>query len=54
VVAENRTVSTRPVTTGELTDHGIQVQDGVKPGEWIVTAGVNYLREGQQVRLLEQ
>jgi len=54
VVADNKTVSTRPVTTGELTDHDIQVQDGVTPGEWIVTAGVNYLREGQQVRLLEQ
>lgn len=54
VVNDNKTVATRPIKTGELTDHGIQVQDGVKPGEWIVTAGVNYLREGQQVRLLEE
>jgi RND family efflux transporter MFP subunit len=50
---QTKTVSKREITTGELTDFGIKVLTGVKPGEWIATAGVNYLREGQQVRLLD-
>ena len=48
-----KTVSKREVTTGELTDLGIKILTGVEAGEWIATAGVNYLREGQQVRLLD-
>ena len=43
------TVSKRPVTTFEVTTGGTKV-DGVTPGELIVTAGVEYLREGQEVR----
>lgn len=49
-----KTVSRREVTGGELTERGVRVTDGLTAGEWIATAGVNYLREGQQVRLLEQ
>ena len=53
VIDENtKAVSQREVKTGSLTDFGILVNDGLKPGEWIATAGVHYLREGQQVRLL--
>jgi RND family efflux transporter MFP subunit len=48
------TVSRREVFTGELADHGIPVEDGLSPGEWVVTAGVSYLREGETVRLLEE
>ena len=48
-----KTVSKREVTTGELTDFGIKILTGLDAGEWIATAGVNYLREGQQVRLLD-
>ena len=47
-------VTRRDVQTGQLTDHGIQITDGLKPGEWIVVAGVNSVREGQQVRILGQ
>jgi len=47
------TVSRREVTTGELTDYGVQVREGLKPGQWVVTAGVSYLKEGQTVKLLE-
>ena len=47
------TVSRREVLTGELTDHGVPVEDGLTPGEWVVIAGVSYLVEGQTVRLLE-
>jgi RND family efflux transporter MFP subunit len=47
------TVSRREVISGELTDYGVQVREGLKPGEWVVTAGVSYLTEGQTVKLLE-
>jgi hypothetical protein len=45
------TVSRRPVTVVELTVSGIRVQ-GVVPDEWVATAGVHYLTEGQRVRIL--
>ena len=49
-----KTVSKRKVSTGALLDSGITIKDGLKPGEWIATAGVHYLKEGQQVRILSQ
>ena len=47
-----KTVSRRKVKTGAPTDRGIRITQGLKPGEWIVTAGVNSLRDGQQVTIL--
>jgi RND family efflux transporter MFP subunit len=44
-------VSRRDVTLGEMTAVGIRVQ-GLEPGLWVATAGVHYLTEGQQVRIL--
>jgi multidrug efflux pump subunit AcrA (membrane-fusion protein) len=49
-----KTVSRRAITAGELTERGILVTEGLSAGEWVATAGVHYLREGQPVRLLEQ
>ena len=49
---DSMTVSMREINTVESTDRGLRVE-GVKPGEWIVTAGVEYLREGQNVRFFE-
>ncbi len=46
------TVSLREIKNVEPTARGMRVE-GVKPGEWIVTAGVEYLREGQKVRFLQ-
>lgn len=46
-------VAQRAVTTGSLTNQGILVRDGLEPGEWVVTAGVNSLKEGQKIRILE-
>jgi RND family efflux transporter MFP subunit len=43
-------VSRRAVTTGELVPAGILI-NGLKAGEWVVTAGVYSLEEGQQVRI---
>ncbi|MDH3579009.1 MAG: efflux RND transporter periplasmic adaptor subunit [Hyphomicrobiales bacterium] len=48
------TVAQRDVQPGELTSTGIRVKSGLKAGEWVVTAGVNSLKEGQKVRILEQ
>jgi RND family efflux transporter MFP subunit len=47
-------VARRAVTIGELTPVGIAVTDGLKTGEWVVTAGVHSLREGQQVRIVQE
>ena len=51
---QSNSVSKREVTTGKLTDTGIMVTDGLEAGERIATAGVNYLREGMEVRILEE
>lgn len=48
-----KTVQKREVKVGELTDLGIQVTEGLKAGEWIATAGVHYLKEGQKIKILE-
>ena len=54
VIDDNtKTVRRREVSVGELTSRGITVTKGLTPGEWIATAGVHYLREGQKVRLLQ-
>ena len=48
----SETVARREVTVGELTDRGIRIDSGLESGEWIATAGVHYLAEGQKVKLL--
>lgn len=54
VIDENTmTVQKRKVKTGKLTEAGVLIQEGVKPGEWVVTAGVHTLREGQEVKILK-
>ena len=30
------------------------ITEGLEQGEWIATAGVHYLREGMEVRILEE
>ena len=47
------TVQRQAVTKGELTSHGVKVPE-LRPGQWIATAGVHSLREGQQVRIVGQ
>lgn len=46
-------VTQRPVETAALTNTGIEVASGLDAGEWVVTAGVRSLKEGQTVRLLD-
>ncbi len=50
----SKQVRIRKVVPAALTDRGIQISAGIEAGEWLVTAGVHYLKEGQQVRILEQ
>lgn len=47
------TVARRAVEVDTLTPNGVQVTSGLEPGEWVATAGVHYLTEGQKVRILE-
>ncbi|MDH3899678.1 MAG: efflux RND transporter periplasmic adaptor subunit, partial [Gammaproteobacteria bacterium] len=46
-------VRQQAVVTGELAREGVQVLEGLSPGDWIATAGVYTLREGQQVSIME-
>ncbi|MDX1569993.1 MAG: efflux RND transporter periplasmic adaptor subunit [Xanthomonadales bacterium] len=46
-------VTRRPVTLGELTESGIEVREGLNPGERVITAGVSVIRDGQRVLLPE-
>lgn len=50
---EHLVVERREVTVGNLETNGIEILSGLKPGEWVVTAGVNFLSEGQKVTILE-
>ena len=51
---DSNEIARRLVKTGQLTSFGVAVTDGLSSGEWVVTAGVHSLREGQQVRILKQ
>ena len=51
---QSKTVSKREVKTGKMTDTGIMVTNGLDDGELIAIAGVHYLREGMEVRILEE
>ena len=47
------TVTKRDVSVGSLVSHSsIEIQEGIQSGEWIVTAGVHHLTEGQKVKPL--
>jgi multidrug efflux pump subunit AcrA (membrane-fusion protein) len=50
----SNTVARRAIETGQVTPHGIIVTSGIEVGEWVATAGVNSLREGQQVRIMDR
>lgn len=50
---DNLTVSKREVEVDQVGDRGIRIISGLNEGEFIASAGVNYLHEGQTVKLLE-
>jgi RND family efflux transporter MFP subunit len=51
---QTKTVTRREVTLGTVTNTGTEVRAGLQRGEWIATAGVNSLRDGQRVRIVEK
>ncbi len=52
VVDQNSsTVSKQQVEIGKIADRGIRILSGLKEGELIASAGVNYLFEGQKVKI---
>lgn len=51
----SNTVSARKVNIGRVLDNGsIEILDGISENDLIVTAGVNYLFEGQSARKLDE
>jgi RND family efflux transporter MFP subunit len=50
---DKKTVSLIPVTVGHYDTYSAVVSRGLKDGDLVVTAGVQALRPGQEVRLLE-
>jgi membrane fusion protein, multidrug efflux system len=47
----SRTVRKKPVTLAATAPEGVRVASGLEPGEIVVTAGVQFLRDGMKVRL---
>ena len=48
---DDMTVKQRTVVPDVITARGMRLKEGVKTGEWIVTAGVYSLLEGQKIRI---
>ncbi len=48
------TVKKKPIRTGGIRDNDIAVLEGLEGGEIIATAGVSFLRDGQEVTLLDE
>jgi RND family efflux transporter MFP subunit len=44
-------VTLRPVKAGRVVQGGVAVTEGLKPGDWVVTAGANSLAEGEVVKI---
>jgi RND family efflux transporter MFP subunit len=54
ILGKDHTVSKREVEIGRISDSGMAlVTSGITPGETLVAAGVHYLHEGQEVKVLE-
>lgn len=46
-----KSVRKMPVSIARVTSDGVQVADGLQSGDMVVTAGVQFLRDGMRVRL---
>jgi multidrug efflux pump subunit AcrA (membrane-fusion protein) len=51
-VIENGAVRLQKVEVGGVSGNDVLLSGGVKPGQTIVTAGVNLLKSGQKVKVL--
>ncbi|WP_375737589.1 efflux RND transporter periplasmic adaptor subunit [Pseudomonas boanensis] len=50
----NSTLKRRPVRVGAYGEDRVPVLEGLNPDDWVVAAGVQVLREGQQVRPVDR
>lgn len=50
---ESGEVHRQVVSLGRVISSGLVITEGIKSGDWVVTAGVHYLREGQKVRIMQ-
>ena len=50
VIGSDGSVSRRPVKTGAVTGGGVEILEGIAPGERVAVAGVSFLRDGMKVR----
>jgi RND family efflux transporter MFP subunit len=50
----SKVVRRTAVGLGEASEDGVEIKSGLEPGDMVVTAGVQFLRDGMRVRLLEQ
>jgi RND family efflux transporter MFP subunit len=48
----SKAVRLTPVVVGGIADDGVRIASGLQAGDTVVIAGVQFLREGQRVRLL--
>jgi multidrug efflux system membrane fusion protein len=51
-VVENGAVKLAPVQVGGTAGNDVVLMGGVKPGQTVVTAGVNLLKQGQKVKIM--
>jgi multidrug efflux system membrane fusion protein len=51
-VIENKAVRLQPVQVGGVAGNDVLLTGGVRPGQTVVTAGVNLLKNGQKVKIL--
>ncbi len=49
----DKKIHKRFVQTGGLRHRGVEVITGLNTGDWLVTAGASYLKEGQATRILQ-
>lgn len=50
MVDNNNKTHLTPVTIGEISSQGISIKSGLQPGDKIITAGVNFIKEGQTIK----
>jgi multidrug efflux system membrane fusion protein len=51
VDAANQIVRKTAVGVGDVADAGIRIANGLQAGDMVVTAGVQFLRDGMRVRV---
>ena len=52
--AETSTVKKTAIEHGGIRDNNLIVEKGLEAGDILAVAGVSFLQDGQQVRLMEQ